>query len=127
MPNQNQLSRRERQIMDILYALGKATTEDIRREMEDPPTGNAVRTFLQILEAKGHLRRIKAGKEYICEPTKNRARAGIQAFQHVLETFYEGSIERALTAHLTRKRTELTQSEYDRLRQLIDDAGKKEE
>ncbi|MCI0533934.1 MAG: BlaI/MecI/CopY family transcriptional regulator, partial [Verrucomicrobiales bacterium] len=74
MSGQTQLSRRERQLMDILYSLGKATTEEIRERMEDAPTSNAVRTLLQILEEKGHLRRIKDGKEYTYEPTQSRAR-----------------------------------------------------
>ena len=120
----NQLSRRERQLMDILYSLGKATTEEIRERMEDAPTGNAVRTLLQILEEKGHLRRTKDGKEYTYEPTQSRARAGLKAFQHVLETFYEGSIEKALTAHLTRNQEDLTPEDFERLKQLIESRRK---
>jgi BlaI family transcriptional regulator, penicillinase repressor len=121
-----QLSRREREIMDILYSLQKATTEEIRQGMEDPPTGNAVRTLLQILEEKGHLRRKRLGREYLYEPTQPRSRAGFQALQHVLATFYEGSIEKALTAHLARKREHLTKEEHDRIRQLIDKARNQE-
>ncbi|MCI0539798.1 MAG: BlaI/MecI/CopY family transcriptional regulator, partial [Verrucomicrobiales bacterium] len=85
----------------------------------------AVRTLLQILEEKGHLRRIKDGKEYTYEPTQSRARAGLKAFQHVLETFYEGSIEKALTAHLARNQ-DLTHEDFERLKQLIDAARQKE-
>ena len=126
MSDHTQLSRRERQLMDILYTLGTATTEEIRERMDDAPTSNAVRTLLQILEEKGHLRRIKDGREYTYEPTQSRARAGLKAFQHVLETFYEGSIEKALTAHLARKQEELTPEDVERLKELIEAARKKE-
>jgi len=126
MTGHTRFSRRERQLMDILYAMGKATTEEIRERMEDAPSSNAVRTLLQILEEKGHLRRTKAGREYTYEPTQSRARVGLRALQHVLETFYEGSIEKALTAHLSRRQEKLKRADFERLKQLIDEARRKE-
>lgn len=125
MPDNNQLSRRERQLMDILYSSGKVTTEEIRARMKDPPSGNAVRTLLHILEKKGYLHRRKTGREYLYEPTQRKSHVGIGALQHVLTTFYEGSIEKALTAHLTRRQV-LQPGEYRRLAQIIDEARKKE-
>ena len=84
---------------------------------------NAVRTLLQILEEKGHVkRRPGKGREFIFSPTVKRSRAGIRALEHVLETFYEGSIEKALTAHLVRRKEALTPEDYERMRQLIDEA-----
>jgi predicted transcriptional regulator len=121
------LSRREREIMDVLYALGTATTEQIREGMDDPPSGNAVRTLLQILEEKGHLIRRRIGKEYEYSPTQSRTRAGFAALQHVLATFYEGSIEKALTAHLARKKEKLSADDLERLKRLIDAARDAEE
>jgi len=112
--------------MDILFALGNATTAQIREAMGDPPTGNAVRTLLQILEDKGHVRRRRQGREYLFSPVLSRARAGFGALQHVLETFFEGSIEKALTSHLTRKYSDLSDDEYKALMLLIEEARQKE-
>ena len=112
--------------MDILFSLGSATTAQIREQMEDPPSGNAVRTLLQILESKGHLRKERVGREYLFSPTKPRSRAGLEALQHVLSTFYEGSIENALTAHLTRNGAALSEEEFHRLRKLIEESRQPE-
>ena len=123
MAEPEKLSRRERQIMDVLFALKSATSGQIREQLPDPPSGNAVRTLLQILEEKGHVKRKPGkGREYIFSPTVKRSRAGIRALEHVLETFYEGSIEKALTAHLVRKKEALSAEDYERMRQLIDEA-----
>ena len=126
MPSPPQLSRRERQLMDILFSLESATTAQIREQMEDPPSANAVRTLLQILETKGHLRKKRIGREYLFSPTKPRSRAGLEALQHVLSTFYEGSIENALTAHLTQKRSAPTEDDYHRLMKLIEQTRQSE-
>ncbi|MEZ5325201.1 MAG: BlaI/MecI/CopY family transcriptional regulator [Verrucomicrobiales bacterium] len=120
MTEPSQLSRRERQIMDVLYHMRTATTAQIREGLTDPPSGNAVRTLLQILEVKGHVKRKKLrGREYVFSPTVQRARAGMRALEHVLETFYEGSIEKALTAHLSKKKELLSAEDFERLQQLI--------
>ncbi|MCB1096035.1 MAG: BlaI/MecI/CopY family transcriptional regulator [Verrucomicrobiae bacterium] len=120
MTEPSQLSRRERQIMDVLYHMRTATTAQIREGLTDPPSGNAVRTLLQILEVKGHVKRKKLrGREYVFSPTVQRTRAGMRALEHVLETFYEGSIEKALTAHLSKKKELLSAEDFERLQQLI--------
>ncbi len=119
------LSRREREIMDILFALKEATTEQIREQMDAAPSGNAVRALLVILEKKGYLKRIKIGRGYRYLPVVKRSRAGIRALQHVLETFYEGSFENALAAHLNRGKETMSAEDYQRLRALIDESEEK--
>ena len=116
------LSRREREIMDILYSLGKSTTEEVRTRMKSPPGGNAVRALLVILEKKGYLKRQRSGKEYQYTPIAKRSSVGFKALQHVLETFYEGSFENALAAHLSRRKEALSPDDYQRLKRLIEDS-----
>ncbi len=119
----HRLSRREREIVDILHAEGRATVARIRECMEAPPTGNAVRALLQILEDKGEVRRSPgSGREFLFSPVESRGKAGAGALQHVLETFFEGSIEKALATHLARKRTELSAEEFARLERLIEES-----
>ena len=109
--------------MDVLYAMGSATSAQIRERIPDAPTGNAVRTLLHILETKGHVKRRKQqGREYLFSPIVQRSRAGMRALEHVLNTFYEGSIEKALTAHLTKKKEILSAADLERLQRLIDEA-----
>lgn len=108
--------------MDALFALSEAPIAAIRGEMIDPPSANAVRTLLQILEDKGQVKRRKDGRHFVFSPVASRKRAGKHALQHVLETFYEGSIEDAVAAHFTGKQGKLDESAYQRLRALIDAA-----
>ena len=109
--------------MDVLYAMQSATSAQIRERLPEAPSGNAVRTLLQILETKGHVKRRKQqGREYLFSPIVHKSRAGIRALEHVLETFYEGSIEKALTAHLAKKKEVLSAEDFERLQRLIDDA-----
>jgi len=121
--NNDPLSRRERQIMDALFALGEAPVTGIREAMADPPTENAVRTLLQILEDKGHVKRRKDGRHFLFAPKQNRKRAGQRAFDHVLETFFEGSIESPVAAHFVGKKCKVDSDTYQRLRDLIDAAA----
>ena len=116
------LSRRERQIMDAIFALGEAAIPAIREAMPDPPTANAVRTLLQILEDKGHVKRRKDGRHFLFSPKQSRKRAGQRAFDHVLDTFFEGSIESAVAAHFVGKKGKIDTDTYERLRELIDSA-----
>ncbi|MEM7013443.1 MAG: crosslink repair DNA glycosylase YcaQ family protein, partial [Verrucomicrobiota bacterium] len=103
------LSRREREILDIVFALGEATSAQIRERLNNAPTGNAVRALIQILEDKGELVRLrKEGREFVFGPRENRGRAGLRAMKHVVETFYEGSVATALAAHLTKGKGELS-------------------
>jgi predicted transcriptional regulator len=90
------LSRRERQIMDIVYARGEASAHEVQAELPDPPSNTAVRTLLQILETKGHLKHRQDGLKYVYRPSRPRGHAGRSAFQRVLAIFFDGSIEKAV-------------------------------
>jgi len=122
----SQLSRRERQILDVLHAEESASVATVQAKIPDPPTDMAVRRLLHILEEKGHVRRLrKEGREVIYTPAQSKARAGLQALRHVLDTFFGGAVDEALAAHLTRKDAALTDEQAGRIQQLID-AAKKE-
>ncbi len=122
MPKPDPLSRRERQIMDALFALGEASIPEVRKQIDEPPSENALRTLLQILKEKGHVKRRKRGRSYLFSPKVNRQHAGKRALQHVLETFYDGSIEDAVAAHFTGKQKAIDDETHARLRKLIDAA-----
>jgi BlaI family penicillinase repressor len=118
------LSRRERQIMDILYRQGKASANDVRDAMPDAPSYSAVRAMLRVLEEKGHVRHQAEGLKYVYLPTVARDKAKRTAVKHVLETFFNGSPEQAVAALLDVASTRLTQDELDRMSQLIEQARK---
>src|SRR5881275_449899 len=113
------LSRRERQIMDIVYRRGEATAADVLDDLADPPSKTAVRTLLRILEEKGHLVHRQEGLTYIYRPSRPRSRAGRSALQRVLQTFFDGSLEKAVAAHLGDPASELSAEELRRLADLI--------
>jgi predicted transcriptional regulator len=119
------LSRRERQIMDVIYALGGATAVQVLRSLPDPPSKTAVRTFLRILEQKGHLKHVERGREFVYQPVQPRIRAGRSAFQRVLQTFFDGSLEKAVAAHLADSSANLSTDELKRLAKLIHQARNK--
>ena len=119
------LSRRERQIMDIIYARSEASATDVLNDMPDPPTRTAVRTMLRILEEKGHLVHKKKGREFIYQPTRARTRAGLSALRRVVQTFFEGSLEKAVAVHLSDPKSDLSEDELKRLADLIRLARKK--
>ena len=116
------LSRRERQIMDVLLARGKATAAEIHAAMPDPPSYSAVRTFLRILEEKGHLRHEEDGAKYVYTPVVSPARARRSAMRHLVKTFFEGSPAKAVAALLSDSKLEA--GEIDRLQELVDKAKK---
>ncbi len=116
------LSRRERQIMDVLYRDGQATASEVLAALPDPPGYSAVRAMLRILENKGHARHVAEGTRYVYQPTLPRERAGRPALAGVLETFFDGSTEKAVAALLDLSRSELSPEQLDRLSQLIDQA-----
>jgi BlaI family penicillinase repressor len=122
-----QLTRRERQIMNILYRLGDATVADVIGELPDDLSRNAVRTFLTILERKGHTTHKESGRSHVFRPIKKRRRAGQAAVQNVIHTFFGGSLEEALAVHLANPKSDVSQEELKRIEQLIRDARKKEE
>ena len=124
MSNAIGLSRRERQIMDILFAQGEATVKQVCDALPDPPTSMAVRRMMHILEEKGHLNRREQGREVVYSPREARDKAGRTAFQRVLETFFGGSLEDALSAHLLSRKNSVTSEERDRLVKLIEQTRK---
>ena len=119
------LSRRERQIMDIVYARGEATAADVVGGLPDAPTKTAVRTLLRILEEKGHVTHRQDGLTYVYRASRPRGRAGRFALQRVLQTFFDGSLEKAVAAHLGDAATELSSDELNRLADIIDQARRK--
>lgn len=118
------LSRRERQILDIVYARGEATAAQVVADMPDAPTKTAVRTLMRILEEKGHLRHRQEGQSYIYRPSQARAQAGQSALRRVLRTFFGGSMQEALAAHLADDDSALEPKELEKLAALIRKARK---
>src|SRR5688572_9723531 len=122
MPEPSELSRRERQIMDAVFALGEATVNQVVANIPSPPTAMAVRRMMHILEEKGHLRRRESGREVIYAPRQPKDKAGRRALEQVLETFFGGSLEEALAAHLHSRKDQLSAEERKRLIALIKQA-----
>jgi len=120
------LSRRERQIMDVLYRHGKASASEVRELMEDAPGYSAVRAMLRVLEEKGHVRHQAEGLKYVYVPTVAREKAKRSAVKHVLDTFFNGSPEQIVAALLDVSSTRLTREELDRMGQMIEKAKKEE-
>jgi predicted transcriptional regulator len=118
------LSRRERQIVDALYKLGRASAAEVRAELPDPPSYSAVRALLRILEDKGHVRHEQDGPRYVYAPTVTRDSAKRSAMRHILHTFFDGSAAQAMSALLDVSSSRLSDSELDRLEHLIDEARK---
>ena len=120
------LSRRERQIMDILYSRGRATAAEIHEAMADPPTYSAVRAKLRVLEEKGHVRHEEEALRYVYLPTVARDTARRSALRHMVSTFFEGSVEEAVAALLDLSAARLSEEELDRIATLVKQAGKGE-
>ena len=123
----DQLSRRERQIMQVIYSKGEATATEVLDSLPDPPTRTSVRTFLQILERKGYLKHKKRSREFVYSPVQQRQRAGQSAFKRLIETFFEGSLEKAVASHLSDPRVAVPPGEMQRLAALIKQARNKKE
>src|SRR5215212_9318953 len=117
-----ELSRRERQIMDAVFVLGEATVNKVVETIPSPPTAMAVRRMMHILEEKGHLRRRERGREVVYLPRQAKDKAGRRAFERVLETFFGGSLEEALAAHLHSRKDQVSADERERLIKLIEQA-----
>ena len=121
-PSHADLSRRERQIVDILYREGRATAAEVQAALPDPPSYSAVRAMLRILEDKGHVRHEQDGPRYVYLPTVARDNAKRSALRHMLRTFFDGSTEQAISALLDDSSTRLSDHELDRLARMIDQA-----
>ena len=116
------LSRRERQIMDILYQRGRATAAEIHEALADPPSYSAVRAKLRVLEDKGHLRHIEESMRYVYLPTLPRDAARRSALKHLVSTFFDGSVEHAMAALLDLSEARLAKADLDRITGLIEKA-----
>ena len=119
------LSRRERQIMDIVYRRGEATAAQILSDLSDPPSYSAIRALLRILVDKKHLQHREDGPRYIYTPTLPRQTARARALAQVVNTFFDGSALKAASALLGSSQRKLTKTELDELRALIDAARKR--
>ncbi|MBL4699849.1 MAG: BlaI/MecI/CopY family transcriptional regulator [Phycisphaeraceae bacterium] len=124
MPPLPRLSKRERQIMDIVYRQEKASVTAVWELIPDPPSRTAVRTLLRILEEKGHLKHQVDGREFIYSPTSKRQTAGRSALSNVLNTFFEGSLESAMVAHLSNPKVQIDEDQLKKLQNAIKQARK---
>ena len=118
------LGRRERQIVDVVYRLGRATVADVLEQLPDPPSYSAVRAMLRILEGKGHLHHEQDGPRYVYLPAVRHARAGRSALRHMVDTFFNGSVGDAAAALLESGDAALSDDELERLSALIRRARK---
>ena len=119
-PLHSRLTRRERQIMDVLYRNGRATSAEVRAELTGDPSDSTVRTQLRVLESKGHVRHEEEGLRFVYLPAVPRSAARRSALKHVVETFFDGSAERLVGALLGGEGARLTPDELDRLARLVE-------
>jgi BlaI family transcriptional regulator, penicillinase repressor len=118
------LSRRERQIMDAIYRLGRATAAEVLENMPDPPGYSAVRAMLRLLEEKGYLRHEQQGPRYIYVPTLSRDKARQSALKQLVQTFFDNSTEQTVSALLDMSKSRMSDEELERLSELIERARK---
>jgi BlaI family penicillinase repressor len=116
------LSRRERQIMDVIYARGPATVFEVRAAIDDPPSYSAVRALLRILETKGHLYHQDVENKYVYKPVKPRSHAGRGALRGILQTFFDNSAAKTVAALLDLADAKLTDTELAEISELIEKA-----
>jgi predicted transcriptional regulator len=119
MKKPDPLTRREREIMDILHRRGRATAHDVMDDLADPPSYSAVRTFLRLLEERGHVRHEQDGPRYVYTPTVARHAAQRSAMTHLVETFFDGSVEDAVATLVESSKPKLSAQELDRIAALI--------
>jgi predicted transcriptional regulator len=124
MNGQKNLSRRERQIMDIIYELNEATAAQVLERLPNPPSYSAVRALLRVLEEKGHLSHKQDGPRYVFVPTLPRDEARENALKHLVNTFFDGSTEKVVAALLDISDEGLSEDDYQRMSQLIEKARK---
>ena len=118
------LTRRERQIMDILYRRRRATAGEVMADLTGEPTYSTVRTQLRVLEEKGHVRHEEQGLRYVYMPAVPRHAARRSALKHLVETFFDGSAEKTVAALLGGEGARVSDEELDRIRELIDKVRK---
>ena len=117
-------SRREKEMMDVIYRLGQATVAEVKEQMASPPSYSSVRSTLSGLERKGHLQHQFDGNRYIYRPTLRRDKARLSALDHLTATFFDGSTAEVVAALIETRRSELTADELDELSSLIKQARK---
>jgi len=120
----SELSRRERQIMDVLYRLGKASAAEVRENLTNPPSYSAVRTHLTLLESRGHVKFETDGTRYIYEPVVPREKMAKSVISGVLHTFFDNSIEKAVATLIDQNDGPLGQDQLERLAAMIEQARK---
>ena len=118
-PSYLRLSRRERQIMDIIYKRGQATVGEIMKALPDPPSNSAVRSKLRVLEEKGYVSHVYHGPRYVYQPVVPRQKAEKSVLSHLLQTFFDGSVEKAVAALLHLRKAKISKAELDRLSKLM--------
>jgi len=118
------LSRRERQIMDVLFRLGRATAAEVKEELPGQPSDSTVRTQLRVLEIKGHVRHEEQGLRYVYMPVVRRDTARRSALRHLAQTFFDGSAQQLVAAVLGGEATRLTDDELDQIARLVEQARK---
>jgi BlaI family transcriptional regulator, penicillinase repressor len=123
-PNARDLTRRERQIMDVIYARGRASAQEVQDGIPDAPSYSAVRALLRLLEDKGHLRHVEDGPRYVYMPTTPHTTAARSALDRVVSTFFAGSVEETVATLLDARSRGMSDDELDRLARLIDEARK---
>ena len=124
MVHKPELTRRERQIMDVIYRLGRATAQDVLDHIPEPPSYSAVRALLRLLEERGHVRHVTEGQKYVYLPAVGRSDARRSALSHVVRTFFGGSVEQAIATLVDSSRAKLSPEELERLSDLIEKAKK---
>ncbi len=125
-PFQHKHSRRERQIMDILFRRGRASVAEVQEDLPNPPGYSAVRAQLRILEEKGHVTHGQVGPRYVYRPALAKEKAKRTALHHLVDTFFNGSAEQAMAALLDDDASRLSESELMRLSSLVEEARKRE-
>jgi predicted transcriptional regulator len=118
------LTRREREIMDILHRVRRATAHEVRDNLADPPSYSAVRALLRLLEERGHIKHVEEGQRYVYSPSAAPSEARRSALSQVVRTFFGGSVEQAVAALVDTSKPRLSQDELDRIAQVIDRARK---
>lgn len=121
--NHQTLSRRERQIMDVIYRKRKATAPEVVEALPDAVSADSVRKLIRILEQKGHLVHQRRGRKHVYEPSVPRSVASRSAAEHLLETFFEGSVSKAVAALLNVSRDRLSEDDVEELSNLIEEAA----
>ena len=118
------LTRREREIMDVLHKRGRATAQEVQDDLAEPPSYSAVRTFLRLLEERGHVRHVQEGPRYVYMPTVERRAAQRSALAHLVDTFFDGSVEDAVATLVESSKPKLSTQELDRIAALLAKAKK---